>query len=110
MPWDAPTNFVVIGIRGPLLDSQGGGGAGVFVAGKLFISTGLVGALKISHFVACLYGTVLEVMVMVAPLWRNDYTTAPIWTGEQTILFTKTPTCQILKPPLVDTRGVLMAR
>ena len=28
-----------------------GGGAGVFVAGKLFIS----------HFVTCLYGTVLEV-------------------------------------------------
>ena len=39
----------------------GGGGAGVFVAGKLFISTGLGGALKISHFVTCLYGTVLEV-------------------------------------------------
>ena len=38
-----------------------GGGAGVFVAGKLFISTGLGGALKISHFVTCLYGTVLEV-------------------------------------------------
>ena len=29
----------------------GGGGAGVFVAGKLFISTGLGSALKISHFV-----------------------------------------------------------
>ena len=29
--------------------------------GKLFISTGLGGALKISHFVTCLYGTVLEV-------------------------------------------------
>ena len=28
-----------------------GGGAGVFVAGELFISTGLGGALKISHFV-----------------------------------------------------------
>ena len=37
------------------------GGAGVFVAGKLFISTGLGGALKISHFVTCLYGTVIEV-------------------------------------------------
>ena len=47
-------------VRGPPLDSQGGG-AGVFVAGKLFISTGLGGALKISHFVTCLYGTVLEV-------------------------------------------------
>ena len=39
----------------------GGGWTGVFVAGKLFISTGLGGALKISHFVTCLYGTVLEV-------------------------------------------------
>ena len=47
-------------VRGPPLDSQGGG-AGVFVAGKLFISTGLGGALKISHFVTCLYVTVLEV-------------------------------------------------
>ena len=45
----------------PPLDSQGGGGAGVFVAGKLFISTGFGGALKISHFVTCLYVTVLEV-------------------------------------------------
>ena len=35
----------------------GGGGAGVFVAGKLFISTGLGGALKIH----CLHGIVLEV-------------------------------------------------
>ena len=47
-------------IRGAPLDFQGGG-AGVFVAGKLFISTGLGGVLKISHFVTCLYGTVLEV-------------------------------------------------
>ena len=47
-------------LRGPPLDSQGGG-AEVFVAGKLFISTGLGGALKISHFVTCIYGTVLEV-------------------------------------------------
>ena len=38
-----------------------GGGAGVFVAGKFFISTGLGGALTISYFVTCLYGTVLEV-------------------------------------------------
>ena len=30
---------------------RGKGGAGVFVAGKLFISTGLGGALKISHFI-----------------------------------------------------------
>ena len=41
--------------------SRGGGGAGVFVAGKLFISTGLGGTLKISHFITCLYRTVLEV-------------------------------------------------
>ena len=47
-------------IRGAPLDPRGGG-AGVFVAGKLFISTGLSAALKISHFVTCLYGTVLEV-------------------------------------------------
>ena len=33
------------------------GGAGVFVAGKLFIST----ALKISHFITCLYKTIFEV-------------------------------------------------
>ena len=38
-----------------------GGGAGVFVAWKLFISTGLDGALKISHFITCLYRTVIEV-------------------------------------------------
>ena len=40
----------------------GGGGAGVvFVAGKLFISTGLGGALNISHFITRLYRTVPEV-------------------------------------------------
>ena len=38
-----------------------GGGAEVFVTGKLFISIELGGALKISHFVTCLYGTVLEI-------------------------------------------------
>ena len=53
--------FVLVEVRGPPLDSRGGGGAGVFVVGKLFISTGLSGALKISYFVTCLYGTVLEV-------------------------------------------------
>ena len=43
-------------LRGPPLDSQGGGeGAGVVVAGKLFISTGLGGALKISHFLLHVY-------------------------------------------------------
>ena len=43
-------------IRGPLFNIQGGG-AGVFVAGKLFLSTGLGGALKISHFITCLYSS-----------------------------------------------------
>ena len=43
--------------KGATIRFPGGGGAGVLVAGKLFISTGL----KISHFVTCLYGTVLEV-------------------------------------------------
>ena len=38
-----------------------GGGDGVFVANKLFISTWLGGALKISHFITCFYRTVLEV-------------------------------------------------
>ena len=42
-------------------DSISRSGAGVFVAGKLFISTGLGGALKISHFITCLYRAVLEV-------------------------------------------------
>ena len=40
---------------------QGGGGADVFVAGKLFILTGLGGALKISNFITCLHRTVLEI-------------------------------------------------
>ena len=48
-------------IRGPSSHNQGGGGAGVFVAGKLFISVGLGGALKISYSITCLYRTVLEV-------------------------------------------------
>ena len=48
--------------KGATIRFPGGGGrVGVFVAGKLFISTGLGGALKISHFVTCLYGIVLEV-------------------------------------------------
>ena len=46
-------------LRGPPFNIQGG--AGVFVAGKLFISTGLGGALKISHIITCLYRTVFEV-------------------------------------------------
>ena len=48
-------------VRGPPFDIQGGRRAGVFVADKLFISTGLGSALKISHFVTCLYRTVIEV-------------------------------------------------
>ena len=51
----------------------GGGGAGVFVAGKLFISTGLGGALKISHFVTCLYGTVLEVNYLFHAEFARNY-------------------------------------
>ena len=47
-------------LRGPPFDIQEGK-AGVFVAGKLFISTGLGGALKILHFITCLYRIVLEV-------------------------------------------------
>ena len=38
-----------------------GGGGGVFVAGKVFISTRLGGVLKISNVIKCLYRTVLEV-------------------------------------------------
>ena len=37
-------------LKGATIQYLGGGGAGVFVARKLFISTGLGGALKISHF------------------------------------------------------------
>ena len=67
-------NYVILTnyVRGPPLDSQGG--AGVFVAGKLFISTGLGGALKISRFVTCLYGTVLEVNYLFhAESARNSF-------------------------------------
>ena len=47
-------------VRGPPFNIQGGGGAlEYFVAGKLFILTVLGGALKISHFITCLYRTVL---------------------------------------------------
>ena len=44
-----------------------GGGGGVFVAEKIFISTRLGGALKISNFITLLYKTVLEVNYLVAP-------------------------------------------
>ena len=52
-------------LRRPPSNIQGGGVAGVFVASKLFISTGLGGALKISHFITCLYWTVLEVIYLL---------------------------------------------
>ena len=48
-------------IRRPPFNLQRGGGAGVFVANKIFISTRPGGALKILNFIACLYSTVLEV-------------------------------------------------
>ena len=49
-------------LSGPPFNIQrGGGGAGVFVAGKLFISIGLGRALKITHFITCLYRAGLEV-------------------------------------------------
>ena len=51
-------------LRGPPFNLQGGGGRGVarvFVTDKLFISTGLGGALKMLNFIICLYRTVLEV-------------------------------------------------
>ena len=56
MPWDS-----TITVRGPPFNIQGGWGAAVFVAGKLFISTGLGRELKILNFITCLYRTVLEV-------------------------------------------------
>ena len=40
---------------------QSPGGTGVFVPDKLFISTPLGGALKISNFITCLYRTALEI-------------------------------------------------
>ena len=48
-------------------------GAGVFVAGKLLISTGLGGALKISHFITCLYRTVLEVNYLFHAVSARKY-------------------------------------
>ena len=55
--------------KGATMRYPGGGGAGVFVAGKLFISTGLDGALKISHFITCLYRKVLEVNYLLWFPW-----------------------------------------
>ena len=40
--------------KGATMRYPGGGGAGVFVAGKLFILPELGGALRISHFITCL--------------------------------------------------------
>ena len=57
--------------KGGTIQYPGGGGAGVFVAGKLFISTGLGGALKISHFITCLYRTVLELKLFISPRVRS---------------------------------------
>ena len=51
----------------------GGGGAGVFVAGKLFISIRLGGALKISHFITYLYRTVLEVNYLFHAEFAGNY-------------------------------------
>ena len=43
------------------MQSRGGGGGWSFCRGKLFISTRLGGALKMSNVITCLYRTVLEV-------------------------------------------------
>ena len=66
-------------IRGPPSNHQGGGG-GVFVADKLFISTKLGGALKISNFIICLYRTVLGITYLFHWVYPKLYikkTTAP---------------------------------
>ena len=51
-------------VRGPPFNPRGGGRAagdyGVFV-GKLFITTRLGGALKISNFITCLHRTVIKI-------------------------------------------------
>ena len=49
-----------LSLRGHHSIPRGGGGAGIFVADKLFISTPFGGALKISNFITCLYRTALE--------------------------------------------------
>ena len=62
------------GIRGPPFNIQGGGGGvGVFVADKLFISTGFGGALKISHYITCLYRTVFEVKYLFHAKSARNY-------------------------------------
>ena len=55
--------------------SRGGGRAAVFVVDKLFISTRLGGALKISYFITCLYrpSTELGVNYFFAPESARNY-------------------------------------
>ena len=62
-----------------------GGGLKFFVAGKLFISTGLDGALKIWLSITCLYRTVLVIFLFHSESARN-------------YLFKKKP--QEIPPPL----------
>ena len=52
-PW-IRSHYVGLLVKGPPFNIQGGGGAEVLVAGKLFISTRLGGELKISNFITCL--------------------------------------------------------
>ena len=76
-------------VREPPFNFLGGGGAGVFVTDKLFISTPLGRLLKIKKIITCLYGTVLKVNYLFhaeltqsflfqkylsppPPLWRLD--------------------------------------
>ena len=56
----ACTTVCYFPFRGPPFNLQGGG-AGVFVADKLFISTRLGSSLKILNCITCLYRTVLKV-------------------------------------------------
>ena len=51
-------------VRGPPFNIQGGGGGWSFCRGK--ISTGLGGALKISHSITRLYRTVFEVNLFIS--------------------------------------------
>ena len=59
-------------IMGPPSNHQGGGG-GVFVADKLFISTKLGGALKISNFIIWSYITVLDVNYLFHRVYPKLY-------------------------------------
>ena len=58
---------------GPTIQSPGGGGGGVFVADKLFISTKLGGTLKISNFNICSYRTVLDVNYLFHRVYPKLY-------------------------------------